>query len=412
MALEVFEVGKEKQELEKKIRSLYTEQAAVRAKNETMKRFTAFIENDPVEADKAIKEQKELYTREIQIPLELENAEVRLEEVKKRHSELLAKNVKQAEQIGSIKVSQPSLIARTAQEKRERMRFFVENDKSLKKYLEGYRTRSIANGGILIPQALVDMIETDLPDIGTVRKLVTCKTVAGDLEVVLKSDAGLGSWISQSSPIPLSAITFTSVVFGAYKCGAFIDIPNELLADSFVNLGNYIVEDLTQQIANSIDNAIINGTGNGQPTGILKDLTPIVSDGSIADILSGLVRLNKKAKTRSALMNRETYDRHILPQTLLPTSAGQYVAFSVNHQPYLPAGIAVYFSDYVPDDTIIIGDFSKYILVERQGLTTATTKEFQFQTDETSFKAVKRVDGKVVINDSAKPCFIAFAVNP
>ena len=95
-----------------------------------------------------------------------------------------------------------------------------------------------------------------------------------------------------------------------------------------------------------------------------------------------------------AVMKRKTYYERVLPQTIVPTADGRQVVQGVD-RPNI-AGLRVVFSNYAPADTIILGDFKKYLLSERKGVTLSTSTHVKFVEDQTVFKGVARYDGKPV----------------
>ena len=77
------------------------------------------------------------------------------------------------------------------------------------------------------------------------------------------------------------------------------------------------------------------------------------------------------------------------------TSDGRLV-IQTAQTPRLPDGTRVVFSQYAPDNTIVMGDFKKYLLGERRGVQLAVSTDVRFIQDQTVFKGTARYDGKPI----------------
>src|SRR5690625_7961510 len=93
-----------------------------------------------------------------------------------------------------------------------------------------------------------------------------------------------------------------------------------------------------------------------------------------------------------AVMKRSTYYSKLAPQTFLPTADGRLVVQTAQ-SPRLPDGTRIVFSQYAPDDTIVLGDFKKYLLGERAGAKLAVSTDVRFIQDQTVLKGTARYDG-------------------
>ena len=101
----------------------------------------------------------------------------------------------------------------------------------------------------------------------------------------------------------------------------------------------------------------------------------------------------------TAVMRRATYYSFIQPETLLTTSAGQLAMQNANGA-VLPDGTPIVFSQYMPANQVLIGDFKAgYILGERKDVTLSVSEHARFIEDQTVFKGLARYDGKPVNKD-------------
>ena len=84
-------------------------------------------------------------------------------------------------------------------------------------------------------------------------------------------------------------------------------------------------------------------------------------------------------------------------KALTINAAGAIVTGQGNTMPIVGGDIIEL--DFIPDDVIIGGYGSLYLLVERAGATLAQSSEVQFIEDNTVFKGTARYDGRPVIGE-------------
>ena len=84
----------------------------------------------------------------------------------------------------------------------------------------------------------------------------------------------VGYWTEEAAALVESQAAFGRAVLEARKLTAYAAIPNELLADA-VAFGSFFDQIFPQAIAYFEDVAFLNGSGSGEPTGVIG------SDGSV-----------------------------------------------------------------------------------------------------------------------------------
>ena len=75
------------------------------------------------------------------------------------------------------------------------------------------------------------------------------------------------------APLPNRDPTLSSVALGTYKYGFLVQVSAELVRDAGVNLEAYLAREAGQAIGLGLGNHLINGTGTGQPRGVILDAT-------------------------------------------------------------------------------------------------------------------------------------------
>ena len=182
-----------------------------------------------------------------------------------------------------------------------------------------------------------------------------------------------------------------------------IEVSTELLEDSGANLDSILAETIAECMGLDEDAAITNGTGVGQPEGILNggSPNPSVDLGTSSTItyaglvalfaaLPGQYRLNARF-----VMNSATFGKILL----LETTAG-FPIFPPNSLPGTLFNKPVVFNEFMPSigsaaKSIVFGDFNRgYIIVDRNELRIQRLSE-RFAPN-VGILPIKRTGGQVV----------------
>lgn len=255
----------------------------------------------------------------------------------------------------------------------------------------------------LIPESVVDMIQLRLGDYGTLYNEVNRITLTGTMRAILDGAVPEGAWVEMTGALTELAASFKAVEADGYKVGGYVPVANSIIEDSMLNLSSYIETRLAQAIAKALDKAILKGTGAAgkQPVGIIPSLAdankpaPFVYDvGKVLACLGDIDDGENAVGEIIAVMKRSTYYKRVVPNTVTMTADGRQVAQSVS-SPNI-AGVRVVFNNYMDEDTALVGDFKKYLLAERAGVSMAVSTDVKFIEDQTVIKATARYDGKPV----------------
>lgn len=271
-----------------------------------------------------------------------------------------------------------------------------------------------ANGGYLVPEEYDHRLIDILDEENVMRKLGTCITTSGEHKINIAATKPAAAWIEEGGALTFGDATFDQIIMDAHKLHVAIKVTEELLYDNAFNLENYIMQQFGKALANAEEDAFINGTGTGQPLGILaatggadvgitaKSATAITAD-EIIDLIYSLKRPYRKSA--AFLLNDQT----LAAIRKLKDNYGQYL-----WQPSLQAGepdrilgYAAYTSPYFPaiaagKAAVAFGDFSYYNIGDRGTRSFAELKELFAGNGMVGFVAKERVDGKLVLPEAVK----------
>ena len=271
-----------------------------------------------------------------------------------------------------------------------------------------------ANGGYLVPEEYDHRLIDILDEENVMRKLGTRITTSGEHKINIAATKPAAAWMEEGGALTFGDATFDQIILDAHKLHVAIKVTEELLYDNAFNLENYIMQQFGKALANAEEDAFINGTGTGQPLGILAatggadvGVTAKSATAITADELIGLIYSLKRPYRKSAafLLNDQT----LAAIRKLKDNYGQYL-----WQPSLQAGepdrilgYAAYTSPYFPavaagKPAVAFGDFSYYNIGDRGTRSFAELKELFAGNGMVGFVAKERVDGKLVLPEAVK----------
>jgi HK97 family phage major capsid protein len=276
-----------------------------------------------------------------------------------------------------------------------------------------------AQGGYLVrPQVerqIVQAKELDNVLRGLCSKLnVTSNAIQLD-QIGLSTTAG---WVAELAQKPeTTAMTLATVTASVFTAAGLATISNQLLADSNPAVDGLVTSDLAKRLVALEEAAFINGTGTGQPLGILN--TPgigatALTSTAVADLLDAILDAVADVETdhgapSAILMHPRTWTRILKAKD---AQGAYYVGPSAPGESYVTDartglrgprkflwGYPVVTSNRVPinlgagtnESRVIVADFSEALILDRQGITVDESKHVYFTTNQTVFRAEQRV---------------------
>lgn len=213
-------------------------------------------------------------------------------------------------------------------------------------------------------------------------------------------------WTEEGGEKPETEPTFRQIRLVAHKLAAYTEASDELLEDSAVSLEALLSQLFRDSTLWYRQNAYINGSGAGMPLGVLNAPATLTHQPHTANALNVSDFAGMLAMFQGSnpvwLMNRQWLGDLI--QVNGPSGNASYV-FINNIRDGVPAtlfGYPVFFVEQMPakgqDGSILLADWSKYLIGDRQAITIDSTKIFKFRNDMTSWRCVSRVDGQPWLN--------------
>lgn len=256
-------------------------------------------------------------------------------------------------------------------------------------------------GGYLVPEEFRMDVVQELQNNAVMRQIATTIPLNTDkMNIPTEAARPAVYWTSEDATLSTSSAEFGEIELTPHKLIGRLPVTHELLQDSAIALISYLTRVFGEELAQAEDAAFFTGSGTGRPKGVdAYTLSTVAAPANKADGIYNLFyRLKRAYRSRSSwVMNTNTL-RNVRK---LKDSQNQYL-----WQPSLQAGEPerllgrpVYEQNDLPVGKIFLGDFSYYMIGDREQMSAMTTTEggTAWDRDRVELKVRERVDGKLAL---------------
>lgn len=255
----------------------------------------------------------------------------------------------------------------------------------------------------VIPVELVNQIIEKMDNVGMILPIISKTSYAAGVEIPTSSVKPVATWVSEGAGSDRQKKATGKIVFSYYKLRCEISMSMEVGTMALSAFEAKFVENVSKAMIYAIENAVINGTGSGQPKGILTETVPEGQE------LTGELTFAKLAEAEGVLpqeyevgakwcMNKKTFAKiqGLVDKNGQPVARVNYGVGKALERAVLGREVVV--TPYVADDVMFMFDFGDYVLntVYDMGI----SKKQDWETEDLLTKAVMSVDGKAVDNGS------------
>ena len=266
--------------------------------------------------------------------------------------------------------------------------------------------------GALIPTTVLEKIIEKLEATGMILPLVTRTAYKGGVSIPTSSVKPVAKWVAEGAGSDKQKKTTGTITFAYHKlrCAVSVSFETDLMALSVFE--TTLINNITEAMTKALEQAIISGTGSGQPKGIL---TETANEGQALTFAT--IEYDNLIKAEAALpleyedgavhcMTKKTFMNYMG----IKDQNGQPIArvnYGINGKPErVLLGRPVVLCNYLKSfDAATTGDiyhflfnFKDYVLNTNYNM--GLKKYEDNDTDDMVTKAIMIADGKVVIKDS------------
>lgn len=317
---------------------------------------------------------------------------------------------------GLREVSYPSDLASLTKEEKIVQFFkalvYSHNDPASQQVLRALVEGTDSEGGYLVPEELRSEVFRVLPDISVMRRIGRVIPMQSDTLLLTTLTARpTAYWTAEYASKSTTSAEFGRVTLNPADLVCLLPVSEQLLADANINMVQFITELFAEAIAVAEDTAFFTGSGTGQPRGINQEtLAQVDALGALSfDHILGVIDSVPQRSTqspRAAFVGHRYMKRKL--RSIKDTSNnyiwrdGQGGVGGGGESKRLPDtlyGYPFYEQNDLPQSELYFGDWSNYIIGDRQAVSVRTTTEGgdAWRRNSMEIKAVERVDGTAVL---------------
>lgn len=272
--------------------------------------------------------------------------------------------------------------------------------KKLNEKEERAMTTAVSSVGAAIPTSTLNRIEEMLRQTSALYNQIDVLNIPGYISIPVEDTVNDAAWIAEGANSTDVEDKLASVNFAAYKLIRTISITAEVSKMTISAFENWIVKKITERMAMAIENAILNGTGNGQPKGILKETIKTLQSaekGKITyeDLCNMMANLKAGYKKGSVfVVNTQTLWKDIATIRIgdslvfVPDPTGEF-AGRIFGKPVIE-------DEFIEEGKILYGLFSKYTMNWNENVNVTSDDSAEFRSGNRVYRGMALVDGKTV----------------
>lgn len=251
---------------------------------------------------------------------------------------------------------------------------------------------------------------------GNILQYVRQFRIPANLSVPVATPEDAAEWHTEGAEVTPSTNAPTNVIFNAYELMKVFSMSVASNAMTLSAFESYLSTELSRTVFAALNSAVFNGTGSKQAQGILPGITWTAANSATfassglkyADVLklASMLKAGYSAGAVFAMNNSTLFNRVMAvtdttgkPMFTNPTTGG--VGYMLGH--------AVVVDDYIPDDTLLFGNFQYYGLNLSQDIMLEVSRESSFKLGLIDYRAMAVADGKIIVPEAFTKLTLATA---
>jgi HK97 family phage major capsid protein len=263
--------------------------------------------------------------------------------------------------------------------------------------------RAAVTGTAAVPTQTLNQIFRYLEE-SPVLSRIDMTYIPGNVVLPVEDTVTAAAWLAVGAAATDGADKITSISLGAHKLIKTLEITADIEAMAISAFEAWIVAKLGEKMEAALDNAVFNGTGSGQPTGICTTVTATgtftKAKAKYSDLINIIAALpSGPAKNAVFAMPRKLFFTDVIG---IEDQAGQPVVHADVESPakYNVLGYHVILDDNIPADTILFGDFKAYKMNVAKAPVISSDDSVGFRTGTRVYRSLALAGGKLALADS------------
>lgn len=262
----------------------------------------------------------------------------------------------------------------------------------------------------VLPTQTLNEVISKARTMGGIMSVCRSFNVPSKISIPVGTPLDAASWHTEGAAVDSVAPTVANITFDGYEIMKVLSISVKVQTMSIAAFESYLVEELTNCVMACIANALVNGTGSAQGTGVLSGITWTANTNSFtfsktagltyADVVKTVAALKRGYANGAcwAMNNATLYS--LFYGMVDGNSRPIFIADPKAENIGKILGFPVVVDDYIADETIIFGNFNYMGYNLPEGITVEASRESSFKSGRVDYRAMAVADCKPIVPEA------------
>lgn len=277
---------------------------------------------------------------------------------------------------------------------------------------DAYNTSS--NSAAVLPTHTLNEIIKKARTMGGLLGEIRAFNMPTKISIPIGTPSTKAAWHTEAASVDSENVTVAAVSFDGYEIMKVFSISEKARKMSIAAFESYLVEELRACVLETIADAIVNGTGSSQGTGLEAGITwatsgtgknhvQIAASASFtyAKVVEfvALLKRGYAAGAKMAMNNATLYN--VFYSILDTANRPIFIADPKDESIGKVLGFPVVIDDNIADNTVYLGNFGKYYGYNMpEGITIESSRESSFKKGVVDYRAMAIADCKPLVTEA------------
>ena len=265
------------------------------------------------------------------------------------------------------------------------------------------------NSAAVLPTTTLNEVIKKARTMGGLIAQVRNFNIPTNISVPIGTPSTKAQWHAEGTPVESENLSTAAVSFAGYEIIKVFSISAAAKRMTVQAFEAYMIDELTNCVMEAIADALVNGTGAGQGTGLLTGISwdatnsltfPLAGAPQYTDFTKMLAMLKRgyAAGAKFAMSNATLYNR--VYSLVDGNGRPIFIADPKNESIGYILGKEVVIDDNLADDTIILGNFNYMGYNMPQGVMIEVSRESSFKSGLIDYRAMAIADTKPLVSEA------------
>lgn len=267
-----------------------------------------------------------------------------------------------------------------------------------------------ANAAAVLPTQTLNEVISKAREMGGIMSVCRSFNVPSKIAIPVGTPLTAANWHNEGAAVDSAAPSVATITFDGYEIMNVLSISVKVQTMSIAAFESYLVEELTNCVMACIANALVNGSGSAQGTGVLSGVTwednknafTFSKTGGLkyADVVKVVASLKRGYSNGAcwAMNNATLYNLFYGMEDA--NGRPIFIADPKSENIGKILGFPVVVDDYIPAETVIFGNFNYMGYNMPEGITIEASRESSFKKGLIDYRAMAIADCKPIVTEA------------